>query len=251
VQSHILDQLPESLLEKPATALYKHLPGPTLIHIPGRNPRPLIVSVLQHGNEDTGWEAVRILLKHRYAQRQLPRSLCLLIGNVAAARFKRRRLDEQPDYNRCWPYSANQPSNSIQDPCVDLFQQYLDHMISLNPFAALDIHNNTGQNPHYAALNRIDWRMINLARLFSEKMVYFTIPQGTLSNALADHCPSLTLECGQAGDTHGTDHALEYIEQCLHLDKLDNTALPFEQTHLYHMLATVYVSDGHRIQFHA
>lgn len=249
MQPNIIDHIPEGLLEKPAAALYQQLPGPTLIHLPGRNPKPLVVSVLQHGNEDTGWEAVRILLKHRYAHQSLPRSICLLIGNVAAARFRQRRLDDQPDFNRCWPHAVNKQPQSKQKPYVELFQIYADYLCKQQPFAALDIHNNTGLNPHYAAINSIDWRFIHLARAFSEQVVYFTMPHGTLAQCMSEHCPSLTLECGQAGNVHGTDHALEYIEHCLQLEHLENTPLPSEQTQLYHMLATVYVSPGLQFSF--
>jgi hypothetical protein len=44
-----LDHLPGGLLERPASALHQQLDGPTLIHLEGRNKRPLFVSVLQHG----------------------------------------------------------------------------------------------------------------------------------------------------------------------------------------------------------
>ena len=54
-----LDHLPDGLLERPASALYQQLKGPTLIHLKGRIERPLFVSVLQHGNEVTGWEAIK------------------------------------------------------------------------------------------------------------------------------------------------------------------------------------------------
>jgi len=83
-----LDHLPVGLLELPASALYQQLDGPTLIHLEGRNKRPLLVSVLQHGNEVTGWESVRRLLKSHYQHDELPRSLLLLIGNVQAAKHR-------------------------------------------------------------------------------------------------------------------------------------------------------------------
>ena len=98
-----LDHIPEGLLERPASALYQHFDGPALIHLRGRDERPLIVSVIQHGNEITGWEAVRRLLKSHYQHDNLPRSLLILIGNPRAARQRLRRLDDQPDFNRCWP----------------------------------------------------------------------------------------------------------------------------------------------------
>ena len=95
--------MPEGLLERPASSLHRQLDGPTLIHLEGRRRRPLVVSVIQHGNEITGWEAIRRLLKSHYQRDELPRSLIIFIGNPVAARHRLRRLDDQPDFNRCWP----------------------------------------------------------------------------------------------------------------------------------------------------
>ena len=57
-----LDQLPAGLLDLDATQLEARLGGPTLIHLRGRREQALLVTVLMHGNETTGWEAVRRLL---------------------------------------------------------------------------------------------------------------------------------------------------------------------------------------------
>ena len=54
----VLEKLPENLLNKEAHELVNVLAGPTLIHLPGENIQPLFISVLLHGNETTGWEAV-------------------------------------------------------------------------------------------------------------------------------------------------------------------------------------------------
>ena len=98
---NILNKVPEGLLDCEARELYTILPGPTLMHLPGKREQPLFVSVLLHGNEDTGWLAIRDLLK-TYQDRELPRSLSIFIGNVRAARFMERYTDGQPDYNRIW-----------------------------------------------------------------------------------------------------------------------------------------------------
>lgn len=233
-----LDHLPDGLLERPASALHQQLQGPTLIHLPGRDPRPLFVSVLQHGNEITGWEAVRRLLKSHYQYDELPRSLSVFIGNVQAARHRLRRLDDQPDFNRCWP-GTHKPDN-LYSP---MFHQVIERMRELNPIACVDIHNNTGLNPHYAAVNVIRSDFLRLASLFSSKVVYFTMPRGTLSNAFARFCPSVTLECGQAGEVHGTDHSMAFLETCLHLEEVARKPIDAELVHLYHMVATVSVPD--------
>ncbi|MBE9547761.1 MAG: succinylglutamate desuccinylase/aspartoacylase family protein [Proteobacteria bacterium] len=238
--------LPEGLLERPASSLYRQLDGPTLIHLPGLRQEPLFISVLQHGNEDTGWEAVRRLLKSHYSFDPLPRSVSLLIGNVEAARFNKRRLDNQPDYNRCWP---QEKSGGHESEVHNTFRHVYDIMQAKNPFAAIDIHNNTGLNPHYAAINQLDNRFFRLAALFSNTVVYFTIPEGVLSNAFSNFCPAVTLECGLAGNIHGTDHTLAYLESCLHLPQLDNIPLPGEEMGLFHMVATVKVDANLDIGF--
>jgi len=234
-----LDHVPEGLLERPASALYQQLSGPTLIHLRGRDTRPLVVSVLQHGNEVTGWEAIRRLLKSHYPLNDLPRSLLILIGNPLAAKHRLRRLDDQPDFNRCWP-----GGNEMDSPYTRLFQKIHDRMRELQPVAAIDIHNNTGLNPHYAAVNVIRPDFLRLASLFASKVVYFTMPAGTMSLSMAKYCPSLTLECGQAGEIHGTDHSLAFLETCLHLESVSDKPIATDAVHLFHMVATVRVNEN-------
>lgn len=237
-----LDHLPEGLLERPASGLHRSLDGPTLIHLEGRAPRPLFISVLQHGNEVTGWEAVRRLLKTR-GQQTLSRNVSILIGNVAAARSGARHLNDQPDFNRCWP-----GGELTSTPVGHVFRQVTERMRALDPVASIDIHNNTGLNPHYAAINRLAPEYHRLAAAFSDIVVYFTIPSGVQSAAFAEFCPSVTLECGLAGEVHGTDHSLSYLEKCLdHLplepgvgvDQMEGRTPP----PVYRMMATVRVRD--------
>ena len=233
-----LDHLPSGLLERPASALYQQLDGPALIQLEGRNKRPLFISVLQHGNEVTGWEAVRRLLKKYNQGTDLPRSLLLFIGNVQAAKHRLRRLDDQPDYNRLWP-----GGKTMDTPEHQLFRKIHQRIIEADPIAGIDIHNNTGLNPHYAAVNRIRSDHLRLASLFSSQVVYFTMPPGTLSHSLSPHFPSVTLECGMAGEIHGTDHTQTYLETCLSQGEIDTRPVDADSVHLYHMVATVNVSE--------
>ncbi len=99
---NIVDGFPEPLLELPARELWRHLAGPTLFRIPGRHGQPLFVSVLLHGNEDTGWQAIQSVLA-RHLKRPLNRSLLLFVGNLEAAKANVRTLPSQTDYNRVWP----------------------------------------------------------------------------------------------------------------------------------------------------
>lgn len=97
-----LDFVPDGLLSVSAESLHSILNKPTLIHLTGKHPEPLFVSVLLHGNETTGFFAIQELLK-QYQDQTLPRSLSIFFGNIKAASLGLRRLDGQPDFNRIWP----------------------------------------------------------------------------------------------------------------------------------------------------
>jgi hypothetical protein len=125
-----------------------------------------------------------------------------------------------------------------------LFQHIHDRILEHDPLACIDIHNNTGLNPHYAAVNRIRSEFLRLASLFSSKVVYFTTPQGTLSHSLAQYCPAVTLECGQAGEIHATDHSMAYVDTCLHMDDISGAPVDAEAVRLFHMAATVKICNG-------
>ena len=185
----ILEELPAGLLQRDAPALHEVLSGPTLIHLQGRRRKPLLVTVLLHGNENTGWLAARELLR-RYSGRTLPRSMSLLIGNVIAARSGIRRLDEQPDFNRVWG-RGDTPEHAMA-------RQVVTEMAQRKVFASVDVHNNTGFNPHYACVNSLDTSYLHLATLFSRTVVYFTKPDTVQSLAMAQVCPAVTLEWNDA-----------------------------------------------------
>lgn len=238
-----LEELPDGLLECSTTALEELLGGPALIHLPGRHPQPLFLAVLAHGNESTGFYAVQTLLRD-YQDSQLPRALSLFIGNVSAARHGLRRLDGQPDYNRVWPGTA------LPDgPEVLLMRQVVERMRERRPVASIDVHNNTGINPHYACINRIDNRFLQLAALFSRTVVYFTRPLGVQSMALSALCPSVTIECGKPDHQYGTQHARDYIEACLRLSELPEHPVALHDIDLFHTVASARIPDDVSFSF--
>lgn len=228
----VWDHVPEELLHCQATDLYQVLPGPTLIHLPGKRHPALFVSVLLHGNEVTGWLAVRKLLQH-FSDRALPRSLSLLIGNVQAARYGMRRLTDQPDYNRIW-IPGDLPEHHMAAAVIA-------HLREWGVFACVDVHNNTGRNPHYACVCQVDPQTLQLATLFGRTVLYFTEPAGVQTMALSALAPAVTLECGKPDHPHGIQHAYQFLYDCLHLDHLPNRPVPPQDLHLLHTIATVKV----------
>ena len=231
------DALPDGLLDRPAARLHEVLPGPALIHLPGRRSPPLFVSVLLHGNEDTGWLATQSVLR-KFAGAELPRALSLFIGNVEAARSGLRRLDGQPDYNRVWP-GSDEPDAAESA----IMRQVVDAMRARGVFASLDIHNNTGLNPHYACINRLDQDFLHLATLFSRIVVYFIRPRGVQSAAFAELCPAVTVECGKPGTPGSVEHAAAFIEASLHLSAFPAHPVAPHDADLFHTVATVKVPD--------
>ncbi|MGA7178866.1 MAG: M14 family metallopeptidase [Thiobacillaceae bacterium] len=233
-----LDHLPEGFLEINAAKLYRVVPGPTLIHLAGRKPEPLFVSILLHGNEDTGLLAIQSLLK-RHAGQPLPRALSVFIGNVEAACHNLRRLENQPDYNRVWPGS---PDTGLAEH--ELMQRVVDRMAARSVFASIDLHNNTGLNPHYACVNRLEHRFLHLALLFSRIVVYFTQPEGVQTAAFASLCPAVTVECGKPGMVSGAEHAMRFVEAALHLSAFPAHPVPQQDIDLFHTVATVKVPES-------
>lgn len=238
-----LHSLPAALLTTPAPELHEILSGPTLIHLPGKRPEPLFVSVLLHGNEDVGLKAIQATLQ-KYAGRELPRALSIFIGNVAAARKGVRRLENQVDYNRVWPGSEEAPRAEHA-----IMAQVVDEMRARQVFASIDLHNNTGLNPHYACVNRLDQRFFHLATLFSRTVVYFIRPTGVQSAAFAELCPAVTVECGKPGVGSGEEHAADFVDACLNLSHFPEHRIAKQDIDLFHTVATVKLPQGRRFGF--
>jgi len=243
MQLQQIDTYPEELLNCDTKDLHRLFPQPTLLHLSGKNERPLFISVLLHGNETTGFLAVQQLLI-KYAGQALPRSLSIFFGNTRAAELGLRRLNSQPDFNRIWP-GTEKPDG----PETRFAQEIVAIMRTKDVFASIDVHNNTGINPHYACINKLDNRYLQLASLFGRLVVYFIRPLGVQSSAFAEICPAVTLECGRPGQQHGVDHAFEYLNDCMHLTELAQHPVRTQDIDLFHTTAQVKIKENSRFSF--
>jgi succinylglutamate desuccinylase len=239
----IRGDLPGGFLSTSSAEVHRLLPAPTLIHLPGRRARPLFVSVLLHGNEDTGLKAMQGVLA-KYESRELPRAVSLFVGNVDAAAHGVRRLEGQPDYNRVWPDGG--PGSS---PEQLLMGQVTEEMRARQVFASIDIHNNTGLNPLYACVSRLDPSFLQLASLFSRIVVHFRQPRGTQAAAFAELCPAVTLECGKPGNTSGEVRATELVEAVLNLDHVPEHRVARSDLDLYRTVGVVKVPEDTTFTF--
>ncbi len=233
-------EVPEGLLEVDSTGLHKLLGGPVLMHLEGSRKDSLFLSVMLHGNEYTGLLVVQQILQH-YQDRALPHSLSIFIGNVAAAEQHLRALPGQPDYNRIWGYGDT--------PEHQMTHKVINEMRGRNVFAAVDVHNNSGKNPHFALICRHEKNFYHLAALFNRTVVYTIKPDTTSTWGMSELCPSVTLECGLPGDPLGVKHAVEYVDACLHLSDFPEHALPEHDMDLYHLVSIIKIPAEYSFAF--
>lgn len=241
---HYRDDLPQGFLDCAAQDLWRLFDGPTLIRLPGRRAPPLFVSILLHGNEHSGLAAVQQVLRHRLPQ-GLPRSLMLLVGNVAAAREGVRRLDGQPDYNRVWPgavdHAGSPEAGAMAEACAAVLRA--------GAFAAIDLHNNSGLNPHYSVVCELDPRNLTLATLLSRTAVWFRGLPGTQTTAFAGKLPAIAAECGQPGPPANAAAAARLVDGALELAEFPAHPVRRQDIDLYHSLAVVRVREGVEMSF--
>ena len=240
---HQREGLPDGFLHVTALELHRLLEGPSLIHLPGRAGQPLFVTLLQHGNEDSGLRAVQRLLAEFHGH-ALPRPLTLFVANVEAARAARRRLEHQPDFNRCWP-GTELPAG----PETAMMAAVVDAVAARDPLAAIDLHNTTGHNPLHAAVTVLDHRCLQLAARFAPTVVHFTRPRGALPAAFAGICPATILECGRIGEPTGIDRAHAFLRECLTGGDLPDRPPAAGTIDLFSSVALVHVPVNVRFRF--
>ena len=113
-----------------------------------------------------------------------------------------------------------------QAPEAKLMRAVVDCVSAHTPFASIYIHHTTGLNPHYGYVNRLQEGYFHLARLFSRTVIHFTQPCGAQSLALASVCPAVAIECGKVGLKAGAEHAVDFVDACVHLRDWPAHAVP-------------------------
>lgn len=225
---HVLDGLPDELVDCEAARLSSVLGGPTLLRL-GRGTGPaLFLSVLLHGNETSGWDGARQYLRDHGT---LGRPVDLFIANVAAAAHSVRVLPGQQDFNRIW-FGTHGPEGALAAALHDA-------VAGREYFAAVDLHNNTGHNPYYSVLTEVTAANCGLALAFSDKAVLVEEPNTTLTHWFSTRCPAITLETGPVGDPRCAARVYDYIDRCLDGDEIEPADA--SRLDLYQALARVHV----------
>lgn len=226
--------LPDGLARLRPDEVRAAFPEPAIIRLKGRQEPPVFLSVLLHGNETTGWRVLQ-RLQTWIESHGLPRSLIIFVGNVRATEAGMRHLSGQPDFNRIWAGGDTSEHHLAQD--------VLRIARAAKPFCAIDIHNNTGRNPLYACINRIETAYIHLASLFSPTIVHFDNPPTVISMAMSKICPAVTVEAGRADEPHGIEAAFNLVVDALHLSAFRDHGVERPVT-VYHTIGRVELAPG-------
>lgn len=198
-----LDELKEALNYR-SEELVQLYDKPVIFDLSHPDRRPFFVSTLLHGNETSGWDAVRSLVSESLENSRIP-SFLLLLGNLTAAERNVRHLDGQPDFNRIWAEG---------DTSYHLWaQEVLKFVRTKNPWYSLDIHNNTGPNPHHSIVTSLDQATLQSARLFSQYAIFAEQPPGVLTRRCAEFSIAMSIEAGLPQDPHSTIRTAKFIKQ--------------------------------------
>lgn len=238
--------LPKRVATLPAQELLGALGGPTLFDLRRPGHPPLFVSTLLHGNETSGWDAVRRIAGRDEAAEF---SWMLFLGNVEAAAQGARSLPGQGDFNRIWnvddegdgPASTARPSlPAKREPASPKRSEMSSHPSEVwqegshahpaevqmanavtqaaqaaEPFFAVDVHNNSGHNPPYSVITSLDETTLAAAAAFSPRAIHARQPAGVQTRRFARFCPAVTIETGQPEDPSSAARAQEYLLRCL------------------------------------
>jgi hypothetical protein len=172
------------------------------------------VVTLLHGNEPSGLRALHAWLCG--APRPRVDALCIVAAVAAARRaplFSHRLLPGGADLNRCFRPPFRGDEGEIAAAILSLIE-------SAGAEALVDLHNNTGHNPPYAIATRLDPTRLALTALFAQRLVHSDLRLGALMEAVEDLLPSVTIECGRAGDRRADAVARRGIESFFALERI-------------------------------
>lgn len=235
-------EVPAAFFEAEATELADLLGGPTLFFFPGETERSLLITVLLHGNETSGFYALRDLLRDwRHAGKRGALGLHLFVGNVHAAKAQKRRLSTQPDFNRIWYEGSNSYCVQAMDLVKHVMQGGLD--------CAVDFHNNTGRNPLYSCMGTITGENCALAYAFSPIAVHFGKPIESHAIAFAQHTRAVTFECGVSGQPEGYAAARALAERLLMAEPLPSPEEAVQHLRMYESQVRVLAPAGASVSF--
>jgi hypothetical protein len=212
------DSIPEGLLDFVAW-----LGGPAFIELTGQKSgtgqRRAVVTLL-HGNEPSGVFAIHQLLRRGFVP-AVDTLFAIVSVDTALERpgFANRFLPGDPVATRC----CREPGAGKVGKRAHVL---LERLFNWAPEALLDLHNNTGHNPAYGVAVQTNGAVKRLTSYFADKLMFTALRLGTITEATAAQFPSVTIECGLAGDPAADAHTARCLEAFLAVPSLELDAPP-------------------------
>ena len=222
------------------------LSGPAWIFLTGEDPsRTRAVTTLLHGNEPSG---IRAIFQWLRAGTRPCVNLACFIGAVDAALappgFARRQLPDGRDLNRCFrmPFEGREGR---------LAAGVLDRLRAIAPEALVDFHNTSGRSPAYGVTTRLGNPQKALTALVSDHLIVTDLRLGTLMEATEDDFPTITAECGGAGDPRSDETAMTAFRSYAMAESLWDTPQRYAQVKTFHHPIRVSLEAGKQVAYGA
>lgn len=219
---------------------------PTWIFLTGEDSsRTRAVTTLLHGNEPSGVSAIFQWLR---AGTRPCVNLACFIGAVEAALaspgFAHRQLPDDRDLNRCFrmPFEGRDGR---------LAAGVLDRLRAIAPEALVDFHNTSGRSPSYGVTTRLGNPQKALTALVSDHLIVTDLRLGTLMEATEDDFPTITAECGGAGDPRSDETAMTALRSYAMAESLWDTPQRYAQVKTFHHPIRVSLEAGKQVAYGA
>lgn len=203
------ESIPDFFFELNQKNILDHLEEMTLFYHEGDKEETVLLSTMLHGNETSGLFAIQKYLKNMMGMEGSP-SFLILLGNPKAFHENKRLIPGQLDRNRIWQLHGGHRDHKLS-------KEVINKVVNYPLIFSVDIHNNTGKNPYFCCVNRLDRKTLGLASLFNADALFFEDPDNAFSTYIGRFCPSVTLECGMSGDDLGVEKAIKFFEESVKL----------------------------------
>lgn len=227
--------IPGGLLDTHARDLHEVLYGPSLIQLTGRETRPIAISVLLNGDDDTGLQALQQVLK-RYANQLLPRSLLIFIANVDAAKFAVPHLNGQGDYQQLF---ANTDTD-LDNPEAEVVAKARQVMFSRKPLLHVQLHRCATTSRDVVVIPELDATSLKFAQYFSRHIV---VSPEDFNTAQAPKIPQMAAYAGSKDNEDAADRLEELLDTLIHWHQILDIDADPELFNLYEIAASVQLPE--------
>ncbi len=217
------------------------LGGPTIIQLNGRdNTRCRVVVTLLHGNEPSGLKAIHQLLLSGI---QPEVNLLLAIVSVDTALteplFSYRFLPHQQDMNRLFSPPFEGHLGIVAKALIDIIRE-------AQPEAVIDIHNTSGDGPAFSVCVGHHARYLDIAALFTHRLIITGHRLGALMEVPGLGCPVLTVECGGSRQVQSDEVAYQGLTRFVTKPQL-YLSIASEEMDIYHHPVRLELNKGGRL----